>query len=155
MRQPTNQPRLGFFCDLEPKLAFVYDLVFCKISDIYSYLFTAEPAEGQDRCKVLGFRFQEFCLPTPHAFNVISAVLSALSAVKKSSRNNRFSNHDFIAFFVPHRRNNNISLVIPSEQFRFLCYKDRQPFPPFVHLFNISRQRFFVHDSHWQYNICP
>ena len=28
--EPTNQPRLGFFCDLEAKLTFVSDLIFCK-----------------------------------------------------------------------------------------------------------------------------
>ena len=27
---------MGFFCDLEAKLAFVFELVFCKTSDIYS-----------------------------------------------------------------------------------------------------------------------
>ena len=47
---------MGFFCDLKAKLAFVSDLVFCKVF------------------------------------------------------NTRFANHDFLAFFVPYRRNRNINI---------------------------------------------
>ena len=35
MNQPTNHV-WGFFCDLKPKLAFVPELVFHKISNLYS-----------------------------------------------------------------------------------------------------------------------
>ena len=38
MNQPTNQPRLGFFCDLAFSLAFVSELVFCKTSNLYSLI---------------------------------------------------------------------------------------------------------------------
>ena len=33
---PTNQPRLGFFWDLEPKLAFVPELIFHNVFNFYS-----------------------------------------------------------------------------------------------------------------------
>ena len=33
--EPTNQPRLGFFCDLAFSLAFVSEFAFCKIANLY------------------------------------------------------------------------------------------------------------------------
>ena len=62
------------------------------------YMFTAEHGENtgsQDRCEVLGFRFEEFGLLTSdnlqlttHTFNAISA----LSPISAASVNNNFRN---------------------------------------------------------------